>query len=119
MADYLTTDTELTSVANAIRTKGGTSAALEWPGGFAQAIADISSGGSVETAQIAISGATSVHYTDGTMTVQTASGDVTTQAAIGSIAVTYGAPTPLFTTTGVSLLFSYNRSTICVYEVTG
>lgn len=47
MANYLTTDTELTTVADAIRTKGGTSAALEWPSGFAQAIADIPSGGGV------------------------------------------------------------------------
>lgn len=45
MADYLTTDTDLTTVADAIRTKGGTSAALEWPSGFAQAISDIPSGG--------------------------------------------------------------------------
>lgn len=45
MADYLTTDTDLTTVADAIRAKGGTSAALEWPSGFAQAIADIPSGG--------------------------------------------------------------------------
>lgn len=45
MANYIATDTELTTVADAIRTKGGTSAALEWPSGFAQAIADIPSGG--------------------------------------------------------------------------
>lgn len=42
---YIATDAELTAVADAIRTKGGTSAALEWPSGFAQAIADIPSGG--------------------------------------------------------------------------
>lgn len=42
---YTTTSTELTTVADAIRAKGGTSAALEWPSGFAQAIADIPSGG--------------------------------------------------------------------------
>ena len=29
MADYKVTDTELTSIANAIRTKGGTQASLE------------------------------------------------------------------------------------------
>lgn len=46
MANYLTTDTDLTSVADAIRTKGGTSAALAFPAGFVQAIADIPSGGS-------------------------------------------------------------------------
>lgn len=45
MADYLTTDTELTSVADAIRTKGGTSALLEWPDGFVDAIDAISGGG--------------------------------------------------------------------------
>ena len=44
MADYLTTDTELTSVANAIRTKGGTSAQLVYPAGFVSAIEGISTG---------------------------------------------------------------------------
>lgn len=46
MADYLVTDTELTSVANAIRTRGGTSAPLSFPAGFVSAINDIPSGGS-------------------------------------------------------------------------
>lgn len=45
MADYLTTDTELTSVANAIRTKGGTSAQLVYPTGFVSAINAIPTGG--------------------------------------------------------------------------
>lgn len=45
MADYLTTDVELTSVANAIRTKGGTSAALTYPTGFVSAIQAIPTGG--------------------------------------------------------------------------
>lgn len=45
MADYLTTDTELTSVADAIREKGGTSAALVWPTGYVDAIGAIESGG--------------------------------------------------------------------------
>lgn len=43
--DYLTTDTELTSIANAIRTKGGTSAALEYPADFITAINAIPTGG--------------------------------------------------------------------------
>lgn len=42
MADYLVTDTELTSVANAIRTKGGTTASLSFPTGFADAIGALS-----------------------------------------------------------------------------
>lgn len=37
--------TDLTAVANAIRTKGGTSSPLVFPAGFSQAIADIPSGG--------------------------------------------------------------------------
>lgn len=45
MSNYLVTDTELTSVADAIRTKGGTSAALEFPGDFVTAIGNISGGG--------------------------------------------------------------------------
>lgn len=44
MADYLVTDTELTSVANAIRTKGGTSANLSFPTGFVSAIEAIATG---------------------------------------------------------------------------
>ena len=44
MADYLTTDTELTSVADAIRSKGGTSASLVYPSGFVSAIQAISTG---------------------------------------------------------------------------
>jgi len=45
MANYLTTDTDLTSVANAIRTKGGTSANLTFPSGFVTAINAIPTGG--------------------------------------------------------------------------
>lgn len=42
MSNYLVTDTELTSVANAIRTKGGTAAQLSFPTGFVSAIGNIS-----------------------------------------------------------------------------
>ena len=45
MADYLVTDTELTDIADAIRTKGGTSASLEFPDDFISAIGDIATGG--------------------------------------------------------------------------
>ena len=45
MTDYLTNDTELTAVANAIRTRGGTSAALEWPDGYVDAVEAIPGGG--------------------------------------------------------------------------
>ena len=44
MADYLTDDTELTAVADAIRTKGGTALPLTYPDGFISAIEDIPTG---------------------------------------------------------------------------
>lgn len=46
MSKYLVSDTQLTSVANAIRTKGGTSNSLSFPDGFVSAIGNIPSGGS-------------------------------------------------------------------------
>ena len=45
MASYITNTEELTSIANAIRAKGGTSAPLEFPDGFTDAIANIETGG--------------------------------------------------------------------------
>jgi len=46
MANYIATDTDLTAVADAIRTKGGTSASLAFPTGFVDAIDAIETGGS-------------------------------------------------------------------------
>ena len=45
MANYIVTDTELTSIADAIRTKGGTQGSLTFPNGFVTAIGNISGGG--------------------------------------------------------------------------
>ena len=45
MAEFLTFDTDLTAVANAIRVKGGTSAQLIYPSGFVSAIQAIKTGG--------------------------------------------------------------------------
>lgn len=45
MANYIVSDTNLTAVANAIRQKGGTSASLEFPDDFVEAIGDIQTGG--------------------------------------------------------------------------
>ena len=49
MSNYIVADSDLTSVANAIRTKGGTSAQLAFPSGFVSAIGDISGGGGATT----------------------------------------------------------------------
>lgn len=43
--NYIVSDTDLTAVASAIRTKGGTSASLSFPTGFCDAISQISGGG--------------------------------------------------------------------------
>lgn len=45
MANYIASDTDLTAVANAIRTKGGTSASLAFPADFVSAIGAIETGG--------------------------------------------------------------------------
>ena len=54
MSDYLTTDTELTSIANAIRTKGGTSASLVYPTGFVSAIEAIPQGANLPVFTVTI-----------------------------------------------------------------
>lgn len=46
MAKYLTQDSSLTSIANAIRSKSGTSEALNYPDGFISAINNIDGGSS-------------------------------------------------------------------------
>lgn len=45
MSDYRVKGTDLSSIADAIRTKGGTSASLSFPDGFVDAIEEIPSGG--------------------------------------------------------------------------
>nr|DAO94700.1 MAG TPA: hypothetical protein [Caudoviricetes sp.] len=47
MTEYLTNDTDLKKVADAIREKGGTTEKLTYPDGFAAAIAAISSGSGI------------------------------------------------------------------------
>lgn len=44
MANYVVSDTNLTAIANAIRTKGGTSASLEFPDDYVSAIGNIPTG---------------------------------------------------------------------------
>ena len=49
MANYVVTDQSITSVANAIRTKGGTSDIMHWPNEFVSAIQNIPTGGGGST----------------------------------------------------------------------
>ena len=50
MASYVVSDTSLAAVADAIRSKGGTDAALTFPAGFVDAISAIIGGGDYVTA---------------------------------------------------------------------
>lgn len=54
LVDSTQLDADLTTVANAIRTKGGTSAQLSFPSGMAAAIADLPSGGITPSGSISI-----------------------------------------------------------------
>ena len=59
MAEYLTNTTDLTAVADAIRTKGGTSAPLVYPDGFVTAIQSIDTTGGLKPATVTITSSAS------------------------------------------------------------
>ena len=59
LVDSTQLDSDLTSVANAIRTKGGTSASLAFPSGFVSAINAISGGGGAEYLAATVTSASS------------------------------------------------------------
>lgn len=128
---YIVTSEELTDVADAIRTKGGTSAALEWPDGYVSAIEDIETGGGVETAHISadltIGG--SAYYTNANGEVCTEQYDndtgmvgINDDAIVGSLVVFYALMMPIAPPTGatfVKQISSQKGNRIEVYEVTG
>lgn len=68
MAEYLTNDTDLKKVADAIRTKGGTSAALSYPDEYVSAINAITTGTELKIVASVASGAV-VTATKGSNTV--------------------------------------------------
>ena len=129
MADYLVTDTELTGVADAIREKGSTSAALEWPDGYVSAIGDIETGGGVEMASVTLTAVKAmmpshIYYTDSSMAVQhVTTGEVrNTQMPVGSIIFCYGSIGPAMPeNVGITALYELasGRSLYAAYEVTG
>lgn len=67
MADYLTTDADLASVASAIRTKGGTSSILIWPDGYVDAINAIDAGSATIEGEYTAATKTLALSTDGTI----------------------------------------------------
>ena len=130
MSNYFATDAEFISVADAIRIRGGTSAPLEWPTDFVNAILAIPTGGKSLTSISAVfsQGSTVVYDTDSldslkTMLVVTANySDSTTEtvpstdytltgtlsAGISTITVVYQGKTSTFnvavTVTPIDLL---------------
>ena len=91
MALYLVTDLDLIAIANAIRTKGGTSAELEFPDEFVTAIGNISGGGGTPrtSADLTVSGATvtapaGVYASDASKSVATMTLPTTTSSSATS-----------------------------------
>ena len=64
MADYVVSDASLASVANAIRSKGGTSEGLVFPAGFVSAIDALKTSGWVKTLTAAVDQTGRVFTTD-------------------------------------------------------
>ena len=84
MAEYLTNTTDLTKVASAIREKGGTSASLEYPDGFATAIQAIQTGTELQIIVTVESGAT-VTATKGSLSISGTSVDGTCTLVVPEI----------------------------------
>lgn len=59
MAEYLVQGASLTTVADAIREKGGTTAPLSFPDGMAEAVRSIQSGGDLSAVDVYIADFTS------------------------------------------------------------
>lgn len=64
LVDSTQLDSDLTSVANAIRTKGGTSAQLAFPAGFVSAIGDLSTGTGYSVSAVMAQGTEKIFTTD-------------------------------------------------------
>ena len=109
MAEYLTNTTDLTLVADAIRTKGGTTAQLIYPDGFVTAIQAIETGTELQIIVSVTSGAT-VTATKGSLSVSGASVNGTCtltvpEAGTWSVSATLGGQTS--DTKTVSITDSY------------
>ena len=105
MANYVVSDTNLTAVANAIRTKGGTSEQLEFPDDFVSAIGDIQTGGgsSVTVEPLSVT-------ENGTYTAPTGKA-----YSPVSVSVSGGGTTPVDTTGAVRFL-DYDGTVVATYS---
>ena len=103
MANYVVSDTNLTAVANAIRTKGGTSEQLEFPDDFVSAIGDIQTGGGVTVEPLSVT-------ENGTYTAPTGKA-----YSPVSVSVSGGGTTPVDTTGAVRFL-DYDGTVVATYS---
>ena len=109
MVEYLTNTTDLTSVANAIRTKGGTTELLTYPDEFVTAIQAIQTGTELQIIVTVTSGAT-VTATKGSLSVSGTSVNgtctlIVPEAGTWSVSATLGGQTS--NTKNVSVVDSY------------
>ena len=120
MAEYLTNTTELTLVADAIRTKGGTTELLTYPDEFVTAIHAIQTGPELQIIVTVTSGAT-VTATKGSLSVSGTSVNGTCTLAVPetgtwSVSATLGGQTSntktVSITTSYSLTLSFVSSTL-------
>lgn len=88
LVDSTQLDSDLTSVANAIRTKGGTSAQLAFPAGFVSAIGDIPSGG----------GSQAYYFSDGRVYVE----DIVFPDTITNLTASFNGATNVKTISGLA-----------------
>ena len=104
MSTYITNTTDLTSVANAIRTKGGTSASLTYPTGFVNAINAIPSGGGDTPPDPANDGKVHLYISipDGTESAKRVFAVQFTQSAANGVTVDWGDGSAAETYTGTS-----------------
>lgn len=96
MANYIATDSELTAVANKIRSKTGGTASLEWPDGFVSGINSISGGGSPTLETVTKT------YTPGTSQQTDTITPGTGYDGIGEVDVTVGAISGSYVGSGVT-----------------
>ena len=124
--DYLTTDTELTSIANAIRTKGGTSASLTYPAGFVSAIQAISTGTDVSDTTATASDVLSGKYfytsngtkTQGSIASKTSS-DLTSSVLTVTAPAGHYASNATKTLTDANLTAGNIKKDVSIFGVTG
>jgi hypothetical protein len=137
MADYLTTDTELASVASAIRSKGGTSSPLVYPTGFVSAINAIpTGGGGIKYAKFDVTASDTFTWADGdtlstievmnksvfqgVVTIDFSGNEVTaylSSGAAGEGYLTLAIPDPDYGLSSIQYILGYSNGVLTIDDV--